>query len=129
MKRGKMHGCTLMHRHQCTFETSRLHNRAFLDGSPCIASGNKTKIYRFLQGCALAPVHFLKLFYLALLALKNSWNVFSSLKIIPITFLCINTCEFLIFLATLPKNKKNTSISTIWMKEITFDPFSSSLNI
>jgi len=71
-------------------------------------SANRIEICRFLQGCAFGTqpiVHFLGLFNLALLALKTSLNLFSSLKIIAMAFLCTNTCEFLIFLATLPKNK------------------------
>jgi len=73
-------------------------------------------------------VHFLGLFDPAPLVLYISFYIFPSLESIPSAFIPINSYEFLIFLVKIPKNKKNTSISTMCTKVSTFDLFSSKSN-
>jgi len=111
---GKTHGLTSTHAHPCTFETGRVHGCPLLHDCPCTTSGNKTEIYRLLHSYGL--VHSEPCTFFAssiLLFFYSKLYHFSSLKIIVMAFLYINACEFLIFLITLPKNKKNTSLSAI----------------
>jgi len=58
-----------------------------------------------------------------------SRNLFLILKLVPIAFLFVNICRYLVFSAETIENMKNDFIREILPKEVNLTPFSYKINV